>query len=367
VNPSDIGGRYSALSYFGMVPAAVMGVDLERLVAHAREMEKACRETNVTANPGLALGALMAAGAQHGRDKLTLVLPPQLASFGLWVEQLVAESTGKSGKGVVPIDGERTPPGDGSTDRVAVVMSLGQAGGDSSAPPEPAETIPTARLEVPDVNALGGEFLRWEIATAAAGRLLGINPFDEPNVQQAKDATRALLDVYVHERRLPVPEPAASVGGARLSVSRAALEQLNGASADTFLRLLRSGDYFSLLAYLPPDDQQFQTSLEDFRNEVRERTGCATNFGYGPRYLHSTGQLHKGGPNTGVFIVLTAEPSSDLDIPDQPFTFGVLAMAQALGDFQSLDRMDRRALYVHLPRRDAEAMSGTAAALLAAL
>lgn len=368
VNPSDIGGRYSALSYFGMVPAAAMGVDLERLVAQARAMEKACRETSVSANPGLALGALMAAGALDGRDKLTLVLSPHLESFGLWVEQLVAESTGKMGKGVIPIAGERVPLEDRGADRVAVVMTLGHdRGNGSSSLPRSTEAVPTARLDVPDVSAIGAEFLRWEVATAAAGVLLGINPFDEPNVQQAKDATRALLDIYIQQKRLPAPEPAASIAGARLTASAAAQEKLSGGSVDSFLRLLQARDYFCLLAYLPSNDERLEASLQDFRNEVASRTGCATMFGYGPRYLHSTGQLHKGGPNAGVFVVLTAEPKADLVIPGEPFTFGVLEMAQAIGDFQSLDRMDRRALYVHLPGRDPDLIRGTAAALLAAL
>ena len=348
VNPTDIGGRYSALSFFGLVPAALMGIDVERMVALAREMETACRLDTVASNPGLALGALMAAGALNGRDKLTLLVPDRLASFGLWVEQLVAESTGKHGKGVVPITGEPASARYGD-DRVAVMVSLA---GDASATPREHADLPTATIEMKEVAALGAEFLRWEIATAAAGVLLDINPFDEPNVQQAKDATRALLDVYAQQKRLPMPEPTASFKGVRLATSRAAEEARPGASPEEFLQVISPGDYGCLLAYLPPDDETFAGALQALREGIAERGGCATMFGYGPRYLHSTGQLHKGGANNGVFIVITADPDTDLPVPDEPFSFGVLELAQGVGDFQSLDRTGRRALHVHLPGRD---------------
>jgi glucose-6-phosphate isomerase len=350
VNPTDIGGRYSALSFFGMVPAALMGIDLERMVALAREMEAACRQDTVASNPGLALGALMAAGALNGRDKLTLLVPERLASFGLWVEQLVAESTGKHGKGVVPITGEpaSVAPGD---DRIAVFVRLA---GDTRAAPSRVANDPIATIDMPEVAALGAEFLRWEIATAAAGVLLDINPFDEPNVQQAKDATRALLDVYAQQKRLPMPEPTASFKGVRLATSRAVEEARPGASPEEFLQLIGRGDYFCLLAYLPPDDDAFEPRLWELREHVADRYGCATMFGYGPRYLHSTGQLHKGGANNGVFVVITADADQDLPVPGEPFSFGVLELAQGVGDFQSLDRTGRRALHVHLPGRDPE-------------
>jgi glucose-6-phosphate isomerase len=328
INPTDIGGRYSALSFFGLVPAALMGIDLDALIGSARDMATACRANDPKANPGLALGALMAAAALLGRDKLTLLLPERLKPFGLWVEQLVAESTGKQGKGVIPIAGEPpdTPLGD---DRFVVSIDL------------------------PDALALGGEFFKWEVATATAGFLLEINPFDEPNVQQAKDATRALLGAYTSQGKLPVPEPHAAIEGARVTLSHAAQDALAGASPTSFLGLLGAGDYFGLLVYLPPDDGRFGAVLEEFRTTVGKRTRCATMLGYGPRYLHSTGQLHKGGPNTGVFVVVTAPAADDLEIPGQPYSFGVLEMAQAAGDFQSLDRAGRRALHLHLPARDA--------------
>lgn len=366
VNPSDIGGRYSALSLFGMVPAALMGLDLDRLLAGARAMESACRIAQSRDNPGLALGAVMNAGFERGRDKMTLLLPKRLESFGLWVEQLVAESTGKHKKGIVPIAGESAEmsPQDtsgttssGGDDRVVVVVRVGDD------TPEPAvldrakaSGAPVVTIQLPDVYALGAEFLRWEVATATAGLLMAINPFDEPNVKQAKDATSALLTVYEQRKRLPLPEPHAEINGVRLTLSEAAQAALNGAPATSFLRVIGRGDYLCLLAFLPPDDTRFDGLLKEFRTKSAERGDCATMFGYGPRYLHSTGQLHKGGANNGVFVVIVAEADEDLPIPDHPFSFSVLETAQAVGDFQSLDREQRRALLVTMPRRDPESL-----------
>ena len=367
VNPADIGGRYSALSLFGMVPAALMGIDIQALIAGAREMESACRQETAAANPGLALGALMAAGAGSGRDKLTLLLPPALGSFGLWVEQLVAESTGKQGHGVVPITGETSAAPIGP-DRVIVTLSVA---GDGPAPEAIARAVgsgaPVARLDMAGASHLGAEFLRWEVATAAAGVLMGINPFDEPNVQQAKDATRRLLDVFTREGRLPAAEAHAAVEGVRLTLSDAAQQELAGAAPQALLRVLRPGDYVGVLAYLPPFDDALGAVLREFRDRVSIESGHATMFGYGPRYLHSTGQLHKGGANNGVFVVMTAEPAEDLAIPGEAFSFAVLEMAQALGDFQSLDRAGRRALHVHFPRRDPALLQRVTAALVGPL
>jgi glucose-6-phosphate isomerase len=359
INPGDIGGRYSALSFFGLVPAALMGVDLERLVATAREMESACRRTDVRDNPGLTLGAMMAAGERAGRDKLTLLLSPRLQSLGLWIEQLVAESTGKNGRGVVPIAGEPAASATGS-DRIAVTLRIAD---DVPAPPLPAD-VPALALEMPEPIAIGAEFFRWEFATAVAGALMGVNPFDEPNVTQAKTATRRILDIYAAQKRVPTPEPHAVTSGARLSMTHAAEEQLSGVPAESFLRLVRPPDYFSLLVYLPPEEPAFAAALHDFRLAVGSATGCATMFGYGPRYLHSTGQLHKGGGNNGVFIIVSADDVEDLSIPGELFSFGVLELAQALGDFQSLDSAGRRALHVHLPKRDPELLREIAQHLL---
>jgi glucose-6-phosphate isomerase/transaldolase/glucose-6-phosphate isomerase len=353
VNPSDIGGRYSALSLFGMVPAALMGADVAAILDGAREMEAACRVTDVAANPGCVLGAFMAAATEAGRDKLTLILPEPLASFGLWVEQLVAESTGKEGTGIVPVtDG---PPAPLADDRALVVVSLGDR-------PFRLSSLDAVResgtcfmeLRVPSANAIGAEFLRWEMATATAGLMLGINPFDEPNVQQAKDATRKLLDQFKSAGHLPVRKPHAELEGARLTLSTAAEGMLNEGGAERFLEVIEGGDYFALLVYLPPDREPFESALQGIRTAVGKTRRCATMFGYGPRYLHSTGQLHKGGANNGVFIIVTADVQEDLPIPGEPFSFGVLEMAQALGDFESLQSAGRRALHVHLPRRDVD-------------
>ena len=345
INPADIGGRFSALSFFGLVPAALMGVDLDAMVAAADRMATACRSTDVSANPGLTLGAFMAASAQSGRDKLTLRFADDLEAFALWVEQLVAESTGKNGRGVIPIAGESSDISLGP-DRCVVEMRRS----DQRSPVvEPG--CPCASIIVPDPTALGAEFFRWECATAAAGFLLDVNPFDEPNVQQAKDATKTLLAAFGTQGRLPVSKPDAQYEGATLTLSSASRRQLAGADATAFLRGTNPPDFIGFLAYLPPDDQQFAGVFKSVRSSLGSINPLATTLGYGPRYLHSTGQLHKGGANSGVFIVITAPPDEDLPVPGEGFSFGVLEAAQASGDFQSLDRGGRRALHIHLPAR----------------
>ncbi len=341
LNPSDIGGRYSALSFFGLVPAALMGIDIGRIVTSAQSMADACRADDPISNPGLYLGAAMAAGAEAGRDKLILRMPASLAPFGLWIEQLVAESTGKHGKGILPVcayDGGALT-GD---DRLDLIMD-----------PSPAPSSGDGG----DPADLGAAFFQWEVATATAGYLLGINPFDEPNVQQAKDATNALLHVYQTQHQLPIPALHGSPDGARLTLSAAAQARIAGADARDFLTLLERGDYFAVLAYLPSGKPAFAQVLQSFQSAVTAQTGCVATIGYGPRYLHSTGQLHKGGPETGVFVVLTAAPDGDRDVPDRPYSFGVLEMAQALGDFHALDRAGRRAMLIHLPTREPDAIS----------
>jgi glucose-6-phosphate isomerase len=364
VNPSDIGGRYSALSFFGMVPAALIGADLDALLASATAMETACRQADPSTNPGVALGAFIAAGALNGRDKLTLLVPERLRSFGLWVEQLIAESTGKQGKGIVPITGESAEAPLGN-DRVVVCVTLnGETADPGVLDRVRAAGLPLMTLTMSDVTSIGGEFLRWEVATAAAGRLLGINPFDEPNVQQAKDATKTLLETYRERGSLPIPEAHASVDGATLTLSAAAQDRLGGNDPASFLSTAEHGDYIGVLAYLPPDDEHLAAPLRELRAAAGAATGCATMFGFGPRYLHSTGQLHKGGANSGVFLVIAAEPATDLPIPGEPFSFGTLEMAQAIGDFQSLDRTGRRALLVRMSKREPALLRRIAAELV---
>lgn len=369
INPTDIGGRYSALSYFGLVPAALMGQDLDALVGYALGMLASTEPAGVQVDrhSAFALGAAMAAGARHGQDKLTLLVPAALESFGLWVEQLVAESTGKQGVGVVPIAGETPGPADVyGIDRVFVRLRIGNSADDvldRLAGTLAERQAPVYELVMPEPSALGAEFVRWEIATAVAGALLEINPFDEPNVAQAKEATRVLLAQFRHDGRLPIPPAQRTTPeGVGLTASRAATAALAGQDPSAILSLLAAGDYFGLLAYLGPSPA-LAGALHRLRMQVRDRTRVATMFGYGPRYLHSTGQLHKGGANTGVFVLVSALPRVDFPIPGEAFSFGTLELAQAIGDFQSLDATGRRALHVHLPEPVPELLDATLAML----
>jgi glucose-6-phosphate isomerase len=374
VNPPDIGGRYSALSFFGLVPAALMGLNTPALVGWGLAMLSTAESASGpgAANPAVALGLVMGAAAQAGRDKLTLILPAGLEPFGLWVEQLIAESTGKQGTGIIPIAGEALgPPEAYGEDRLFVRLrlrgSFAEEMRDTDLRELKASDAPVVEIELPEPSALGAEFVRWEIATAVAGALLRINPFDEPNVQQAKDATRSLLAEYAAKGRLPIPHADRQLAdGISLTVSAAARRDLGASGPDALLTLLHPGDYFGLLAYVDFDGDLF-AELRALRLAVRAKTRAATMFGYGPRYLHSTGQLHKGGPNTGVFVIVTAGPRLDVAIPGEPFSFGTLELAQALGDFASLDTAGRRALHAHLPAADKRFAHELGDALLARL
>jgi transaldolase/glucose-6-phosphate isomerase len=357
INPTDIGGRFSALSFFGIVPSALMGQDIDALIRWGLAMldQASSASDDPMMNPAVGLGLLMGAGAKSGRDKLTLIVPPALEAFGLWVEQLVAESTGKQGVGVIPIAGEVLGPAAAyGSDRIFVrLRSDGDAaenqrdGAVSQLTSSPVLTIGFA-----EPAALGAEFVRWEVATAVAGAILGVNPFDEPNVQQAKDATKVLLDRHAIDGRLPVaPADRTLDDGITFTVSGSARRALGSAPPEALLTLVEPGDYVGILAYLGPAPW-IAEAVSRFRALVRRKMSAATMFGYGPRYLHSTGQLHKGGPNNGVFVLISDTPARDLDIPGQPFTFGTLELAQALGDFNSLDATGRRALHVHLPAPD---------------
>ena len=347
LNPPDIGGRYSALSYFGLVPAALQGADLKGLADRARDLAGRCGPGAAPLrNPGVYLGAVLGTLARLGRDKLTLLFSPGLASLGTWIEQLVAESTGKAGRGIVPVDGEPLADPDAyGPDRVFVAMGL-------AGEPEPlapatrralaARGHPVICWRLRDPLELGAEFLRWEIATATAGAVLGINPFDEPNVAEAKAATRELLE------QDPLPEGELDWQDAGLSIFGA---PGGGADAGTLLRRFlaraRPYDYLALLAYLDRTPE-VEARLKALRRLLSERLGRATTLGHGPRYLHSTGQLHKGGPNHGVFLILTADGDETVPVPGQPYDFGRLKRAQALGDVQVLRRHGRRVMRVHL-------------------
>jgi glucose-6-phosphate isomerase len=360
INPSDIGGRYSALSFFGMVPAALMGQDVEAILRWSDAMlQEAQAADDPLANPAVGLGLLMATAARSGRDKLTLVLPRALEPFGLWVEQLVAESTGKRQVGIVPIAGETLAEphvygGDRVFARLRDVRDRDEERRDAAV--DKLAPSPLASMAFEEPAALGAEFMRWEIATAIAGALLDVNPFDEPNVQQAKDATRLLLERYEADRELPRAAPDLTRrDGIAVTLTTAARNALGAASPEALLTLLGPRDYFALLAFVGPDPALADV-LRALRMTVRDSRRVATMFGYGPRYLHSTGQLHKGGPNSGVFLLITTASTVDAPVPGQPFSFGTLELAQALGDFASLDATGRRAAHLHLPSPDPQAL-----------
>lgn len=329
VNPSDIGGRYSVQSLFGLVPAALAGIDIGALLDRVNAMGGACAETAARDNPGAWLGAVMGALAAKGRDKLTLVTTPSLSSLGLWLEQLLAESTGKEGKGVMPIAGSPLGALDSvGDDRVFVYLRLaGDDAADTDAYMDRVEAagMPSVRLRLNDRHDVGGEFFRWEFATATAGALLGINPFDQPDVQGAKDITTELIADYTASGAAPSAAPRLESAG----------------SLSGLLGKAEPGDYLAITAYLE-QTAELDAALDDLRRYVGERWGVATTLGYGPRYLHSTGQIHKGGPNTGLHLQLTVRRDSDVAIPGEPFTFGVLADAQAKGDMDALAAQGRR-------------------------
>jgi transaldolase/glucose-6-phosphate isomerase len=370
INPPDIGGRYSALSFFGLVPAAVMGQDIDAIIGWGLALLAAAEPGTggPTENPAVALGLAIGAGALATRDKLTLILPPAFDAFGLWVEQLIAESTGKNGKGIVPIAGEPlADPGSYGPDRLFVrVRDASHVDATPDATVRGLKALaPVVEIDVAEPPALGAEFLRWEIATAIAGAILGIDPFDQPNVQQAKDATERLLKEYTATARLPIAAPDVTTpAGLALTLTTAA--RAARWPADAILTSIGPGDYFALLAYLAPEPA-LEQELQALRRAIRERTGAATMFGYGPRYLHSTGQLHKGGPNTGVFLLVTATPTEDLPIPGETFSFGTLELAQAVGDFAALDAAGRRGLHAHLPAPDPAVLRELCEMLLARL
>jgi len=321
----EIGGRYSALSPFGIVPAALAGVDVAELLRRARVMAERCRSETMAENPGASLGAAIGALAGEGRDKLTFSVAPPVERFGMWIEQLIAESTGKEGKGVLPVEGEALgPPEVYGRDRFFVGIGAPQQ-------LEPLEIAghPVVRIEVSDPLDLGAEMFRWEFATAVAGSLLGINPFDQPNVQEAKDRTNAILTAAAR--------PQGSSGGPPFDPSALA----------ALLDSLRPGDYFAITAYLP-STRENEKLLDRIRLPVRDAKRVATTVGFGPRFLHSTGQLHKGGPDTGVFLQITADAAESVPIPGKQYGFERLVAAQAAGDLAALQSRGRRILRAHL-------------------
>ena len=354
LNPSDIGGRYSALSYFGMVPAGLMGLDVRGLLKKAVAMMEACAASvPVAENPGAQLGAMMGALALEGRDKLTLVLDESLASLGLWIEQLVAESTGKEGKGIVPVAGEPlAAPDVYGDDRVFVHIHVGEADAGTQSKLRVLEAAghPLLQRTLSGTLDLCAEFFVWEFATAVAGALMAINPFDQPNVQESKDNTNKLLDEFKQTGALPEQQTIAAEGDMKVyGASQGRIDSVQPLAAVIKEHLSRagSGDYIALLAYIE-ETEAHDELLQAIRTRLRDKFEVATTTGYGPRFLHSTGQLHKGGADNGVFIQLTSQDRTDLAIPGEPYTFSILKEAQALGDFSSLEQRDRRAIRVHL-------------------
>ena len=344
LNPPDIGGRYSVLSYFGLVPAALTGVDIAALLDRADRMREGCASfVPAHDNPGAWLGAIMGTLALRGRDKLTLVTSPSIVGFGLWVEQLIAESTGKEGKGIVPVASEPlVDPVHYGEDRLFVYMRLAgddHADTDASIDEIEGSGQPVVRLDLRDRYDLGAEFFRWEFAAAVAGAILDVHPFDQPNVGQAKDLTARVLQEYQTSGAMPA---AAAAGSPRELLSRA-----------------QPGEYLAIMAYIrqtPETDR----ALSDLRRRVLERYHIATTLGYGPRYLHSTGQLHKGGPETGLFLQITAAHPGDVAIPGASYSFGALVDAQASGDLQALRERGRGVAGVRLATGDAAAIGGMA-------
>ena len=376
LNPPDIGGRYSALTYVGLVPASLIGLDLDALLASASTMLGACHQPDPSANPGVSLGLAIGTLAKAGRDKLTFLIDDELASFGGWLEQLIAESTGKHGVGIVPVDLEPLgAAGAYGADRTFVRIALvdGTAGGRDVLTKALAEAgHPVIRITVNDPIDLGAEFVRWEVATAIAGAVLGIDPFDQPNVEEAKELTRTVLARHEDGGSAddtPAPTPIAEGDGLTLygdgALRSSAHGGVIGVLADHLGRR-RADGYLALQAFIAPTPEG-DAAMGRIRALLRDRTGLATTAGYGPRFLHSTGQLHKGGAPIGWFLQMTSEHPVDREIPGWPYTFGQLIDAQAAGDLAAIESHDLPILRVHLGRDLEGGLAALERALAAAL
>jgi transaldolase / glucose-6-phosphate isomerase len=357
----SIGGRYSALSNFGMVPAAAMGVDVKKFLDRTQEMVRACGpESPVEENPGAVLGIILGEAALAGRDKVTIITSPDVSDLGAWLEQLLAESTGKVGKGIIPVDREAlAAPESYGNDRVFAYVHTEHAtdvGVDAKVEALEKAGHAVLRISMADIYDLGAEFFRWEIATAVAGSILGINAFNQPDVEASKIATKTLTTEYEKTGSLPPEKPVAEDGGIKLFTDeKNAVELARAAGGDTSLEgylkahlgRIGSGDYFAVLGYIEMNPKHEKT-LQAIRHAVRDKKRAATCLGFGPRFLHSTGQAYKGGPNSGVFLQITCDDAVDLPVPGQKYTFGIVKAAQARGDFQVLAERGRRAVRVHL-------------------
>ena len=356
----SIGGRFSALSVFGMIPGAIMGLDVVDFLERAMEMVRACKSHVPKENPGAILGTILGVCQTNGRDKLTIFTSKELYDVGAWLEQLIAESTGKQGISIIPVDREPLQPVENySDDRVFAYLKLKDSGDNSL--DEKLDALesnghPVVRIELADKMNLGQEFFRWEFATAVAGSIMDINPFNQPDVEAAKIEAKKLTEEYEKTGELPKETPFYEADGIKLFSSDKYAEQLNTYVGkekslknylEAHLAHLQENDYFAILAYIERDEEN-EKLLQSIREKVLESKLVATCLGFGPRFLHSTGQAYKGGSNEGVFLQITSEDAKDFDVPDQKYTFGVVKAAQARGDFQVLLDRNRRALRVHL-------------------
>ncbi len=372
----SIGGRYSALSNFGMVPATIMGLDVAKFLKNTEEMVKACGASAAAdSNPGVILGNILGVAANHGRDKLTIIASPGIFDLGAWLEQLIAESTGKIGKGIIPVDRERlAKPAAYGNDRVFAYLRL--ASKPSKAQDAAVASLekaghPVVRITLPNIYNLGQEIFRWEIATAVAGSIIGINAFNQPDVEASKIETKKLTSQYEATGSLPPESPFFEDLGIKLFADEKNTAALNGGAklADvlkTHLARAGAGDYFAVLGYITMNSVN-ETTLQGIRHAVRDKKKVATVLGFGPRFLHSTGQAYKGGPNSGVFLQITCDDAKDLPVPGQKYTFGIVKAAQARGDFAVLAERGRRALRVHLGKNLKSGLAALAKAVQKAL
>ncbi len=357
INPPDLGGRYSVLSDFGLVPMALMGIDINALLSSAKQMKNSCDGVPSANNPAISLGVVLGICQKYGRDKVTFVLSPSIKSFGYWLEQLLAESTGKVGKGLIPVNGESPGvPEVYGDDRIFIHMALSID--DNEADEQKLKVLeeaghPIVRIKIENKIALGGEYYRWEIAVAIAGAVMGINPFNQPNVEESKKNTSEILEGWSKSGDFKIPAPLLKIenisvyGGKRTEQLATAHYESEGDLINRFTSLATPNDYIALLPYFMMTDTRTKI-LQAWRQWMRDTFKNATTLLNGPRYLHSTGQLHKGGPDTGLYIILIGGEEKDLAIPAEIFGFATLHEAQALGDFRSLDDKGRRVLRIHL-------------------
>ena len=372
----SIGGRYSALSNFGMVPAAAMGLDVGKFLKGTHEMVSACGANSAAdANPGVILGTILGVAANHGRDKITIITSPGVFDLGAWLEQLIAESTGKIGKGIIPVDREKpAKPDTYGSDRVFAYLQLANKTNkaqDAAVAALEKAGHPVIRITLPNVYTLGQEFFRWEIATAVAGSIIGINAFNQPDVEASKIETKKLTSQYESTGSLPAESPFFTSKDAKLFADERNTAALSGGKTlgevlKTHLSRIGAGDYFAVLGYIPMNAEN-EKALQAIRHSVRDSKRVATCLGFGPRFLHSTGQAYKGGPNSGLFLQITCDDASDLAVPGQKYTFGIVKAAQARGDFAVLAERGRRALRVHLGKNLKSGLNALAKAVTQAL